>query len=201
MQEQLTLHQVEGEVVQSPAEHVGANLIVESLKGGVGIVVAASLPAQDGNALEDNPSKDSHRRRPPDDGVTEEVNLRVGLTPEVDTSAEDGPGLGAGIPGVGVGEAGVGLPHDLLQLPELSKEARAAVVDLFDVVTELRVLVVLDVPETVGERAAAGTSHLLLLRGPVRELHLVGEENAASHDVDETELGLDGSQTLLGNAG
>lgn len=74
-----------------------------------------------------------------------------------------------------VDEASVGGPHDTLELPELAKEARVAVVDLFSVFLELGVLVALNVPDAVGESAALGAGDFLLFETPVRQLDLVGE--------------------------
>lgn len=107
--------------------------------------------------------------------------------------------LGTGIPSVGVSEAGVCPPHDAVKLPDLAEEARLTVVGLLSVGTKLGTGVVLDVPQAVGKRAAASASNFLLLGRPLRELDLVGEEHAASHNVDKTELGFDDTQTLLGN--
>lgn len=200
VKEKLTLHEEEREVVEGPTENGSTDLIIESLEGGVGVVVTASLPSENSENLEESPDSDSNGGRPPDDRVAKEVNLGVVLAPEVDTSAEDRPGIRARVPSMRLGETGVGSPHDLLQLPELAQEARAAVVDLFDVVAELGVLIVLDVPDRVGKSTATGASDLLLFRSPVGKLDLVGEENTASHDVNKTELGLDGSETLLGES-
>lgn len=97
-----------------------------------------------------------------------------------------------------ISQASVRPPHDLVELPEFTKEARVGVVDLFDVIAEKRVLVVLDIPDAVGHAASAGASNLLLLGSPLRELDLVREQSTASHDVDQSELGLDGSEAFLG---
>ncbi|KAI6763636.1 hypothetical protein HG531_013024 [Fusarium graminearum] len=91
---------VEREVVQRPAKNRSTDFIVETLEGSVGVVVATALPAKNSNSLEDNPDGNSDARRPPDDGVTKEVDLGVLATPEVDTTAEDGPGLRARIPSI-----------------------------------------------------------------------------------------------------
>lgn len=199
VQEQLTIHEVEWEVVESPAQNRGADLVVESLERGVGVIVAAALPAESRNALEENVDNDSESRAPPHDGVAHQVDLAVILAPEVDTALEEGPRVGTRIPGMRLDQAGVGLPHNLLKLPELAKEARVTVVHLLDIVAgELRVLVVLDIPQAVGKGTSLRASDLLLLRGPLRELHLVREEYTASHDVNQSELGLDSAETLLG---
>jgi hypothetical protein len=101
---------------------------------------------------------------------------------------------------MGVSEASVGPPHDLVKLPELAKEARSSVVDLLNIALQLGVSVALDVPQAVGESTAASASHLLLLGSPIGELNLVREENTASHDVNEAELGLNGSEAGLGES-
>lgn len=199
MEEELTLHQVEGKVVQGPAKNIGTDLVVETLESGMAVIVAVTLPSENRNALEQHPDSNGHGGGPPDDRVANEVDLGVVLAPEVDTAAEDGPRLRARVPSVGVGQASVGGPHDLVEFPELAKEARLTVVDLLNAVHKLRVLVVLDIPQAVGKGAATSTGDLLLLGSPVRELDLVGEEDTASHDVDKAELGLNDADTLLGD--
>lgn len=62
VEEELTLHEVEGEVVESPAQDGGADLVVEALEGGARVVVAAALPADNGHSLEDSPSDDGSGR-------------------------------------------------------------------------------------------------------------------------------------------
>lgn len=92
--------------------------------------------------------KDCSGAEPPDDRVTEQVDLAVVLYPEVlenyklkhvqtkmriyahDATAKTGPCIGTRVVCVAVSEAGVGGPHDLLQLPELREEAGQLVVDL-----------------------------------------------------------------------
>jgi hypothetical protein len=59
VQEELTLHEEEGEVVEGPAEDGHADLVVETLKDGVAVVVAATLPPQDGERFEDSVEGDS----------------------------------------------------------------------------------------------------------------------------------------------
>lgn len=120
------------------------------------------------------------------------------LTPEVDTAKESGPRWGAGIPVVRFDQVGVGSPHHLLQLPELTQEAGVTVVDLLGIFGHHRVSIGLNIPNTIGESAAAGASNFLLLISPVRELDLVGEENTASHNVNKLELRLDGADSRLG---
>lgn len=59
VEEELALHQVEGEVVQSPAKNGDANLIVKALEGdAVRVVVAAALPAYNGDTFEHDPYSD-----------------------------------------------------------------------------------------------------------------------------------------------
>jgi hypothetical protein len=198
VQEKLTLHEEEGEVVESPAQDRHTDLVVETLEDGVAVVIAAALPPQDRESLEDSVEGDSGGRRPPDKRVTDKVDLAVVAAPEVDTTAENWPRLGTRVPRVRVDEASVGGPHDALEFPEFAEEARVAVVDLLSVFLELRVLVALDVPDAVGESATLGASDFLLFETPVRQLDLVGKQHTASHQVDELELGLDSAKTLLG---
>ncbi len=120
------------------------------------------------------------------------------LTPEVNSTTEDRPRLWARIPGMRVQESSIRSPHHLLQLPELAQEAGLIIVDLLDIWTnELCVLVLLNVPDRVWTGTLLGTSNFLLLRCPFWEFDLVGEQRAAGHGVDESELGLDGPQVVL----
>ena len=94
-------------------------------------------------------------------------------------------------------EASVGFPHDLLQLPKFAKETRVAVVDALVSILGQRMHVTFDVPNAVGKSTPSSTCDLLLLETPLGKLDLVREENAASHDMHKSELGLDGSKALL----
>ena len=102
VQEQLALHQEEWEVVECPSKNKSTDLVVETLEWHVVEVLVSTLPSQESNTLEDGEDGDSNGGRPPDDRVADEVDLAVLLTPEVDTTAENWPGLWARIPGVGV---------------------------------------------------------------------------------------------------
>lgn len=55
----------------------------------------------------------------------------------------------------------------------------------------------LDIPETVGQCTTGRASDLLLTPAPFGKLDLVREENAARHDMDKTEFGVDSPQSLL----
>ena len=184
--------------MERPTQDRHADLVVETLEDGVAVVVAVALPYQDRESLEDGVQGDGCGGRPPNKRVANKVDLAVVAAPEVDTTAENWPRLRARVPRVRVDKTSVGSPHDALQLPELAKEARVAVVDLLGVFLELRVLVALDVPDTVGKSAALGASDFLLFETPVRQLDLVREQHTASHEVDELELGLDSAKTFLG---
>lgn len=200
MQEELTLHKVEGEIMKSPSEDRGSDFVIKAFEDGIGVIIAAALPAENSNALEKDVDNNSSSSAPPNDGVAHQVNLAMLPAPEVDTTAEDRPSLGARIPGMRLNKAGIRLPHDLLKLPELAEEARVAIVDLLGVSSKLRMVVELDIPKTVGKGAALGACDFLLLRGPSRKFNLVGEKNTARHDVHQLELGVDGTKTFLSNA-
>jgi hypothetical protein len=62
VQEQLALHEEEGEVVECPTKHGNANLVVEALENGVTVVVAAALPSQDRESLEYKVQSDGSSR-------------------------------------------------------------------------------------------------------------------------------------------
>ena len=198
VQEELTLHEEEGEVVESPTQDRHADLVVETLENGVAVVVAATLPSQDRESLEDCIEGNRCGRRPPDKRIADEVDLAVVAAPKVDTTAKNWPRLGTRVPRVRVNKTSVGGPHNTLELPELAEEARVAVIDLLSVFLELGVLVALNVPDTVGESAALGASNFLLFETPVRQLDLVREQHTAGHQVNELELGLNSAKTLLG---
>lgn len=86
-----------------------------------------------------------------------------------------------------------------MKLDKLAKKARVAVVHLFRLFIKLRVLVVFDIPQAVGQAPASRTGHLLLLRCPIRQLDLVREQDAPGHDVYQTKFGLNSPQTLFGD--
>src|SRR3569833_2163184 len=197
VEEQLALHEVEGEEVESPAQHRGADLVVEPLEERVGVVLAAALPPQHGEALEDDVDGDGAGGGPPDERVAHQVDLAMVLAPEVDAAQEERPRARARVPGVRLDEAGVGLPHDLLELDELAEEARVAVVDHLGVGAERVVLVRLDVPHAVWQGAAPSAGHLQQHQNPHKQQHQEREEDAARHDVDQAELALDGPHALL----
>lgn len=199
MKEKLTSHEEEGEVVESPAQNRSPQLIVKSLDKRTGIVIAASLPSQNGNDLEQSPKDNSNGRGPPNHRIADEVDLGVVLAPEVDSTSQDRPCLGTRIPCVRFGQASIRCPHDSVKLEELAQETRVTVVDLFGGIAELRMLVVLNVPQAVGHTAATSTSDLLLLRGPLRELDFVREQHTARHDVNKAEFSLNRSQSFLGD--
>lgn len=91
VEEELSLHQKEGEVVEEPSENRSANLVVEALECDIVVVSAAPLPAKDSDGLEGKIKTNGCSRAPPDQGVANEVDLSVVLAPEVDTTAEDRP--------------------------------------------------------------------------------------------------------------
>ena len=163
VQEKLTLHEVEWEVVECPPKHRGPNLVVKSLENRVVIVLESPLPSQDSKTLERNKYANRQGRAPPDNRVANKVDLTMVFAPEVDATLEDGPGRRSGVPRVRLDEAGVGAPHNLLQLPEFPEETGISVVYFFCGLAEKRVLVLLDVPHAVGEGSTFGACDFLLL--------------------------------------
>ena len=87
VEEQLTLHEIERKVVECPSENHSTNLIVKSFENGVTVVLETTLPSEDREAFEDNKDYNGQGRAPPDDRVTDEIDLAVVLTPEVDTTS------------------------------------------------------------------------------------------------------------------
>lgn len=198
VQEELALHQVEWEVMECPSKNHSTDLVIETLEDRVVIILEASLPSQNCKALEDSEDCDGKGRAPPDDRVANEVDLTVVLAPEVDTTLKNRPRWRAGVPSVRFDETSICLPHNLLQFPEFTEEAGVSVIDLLGVLTKLRVLILLNVPNTVGEGSALCAGNFLLFGSPVGKLNLVGEQDTASHHVYKSELGLNSSETLLG---
>lgn len=92
MEEKLAGHEVEWEVVKSPAEKSLANLVIKALEVDIVVVLEAALPSKNGNTLEEDPDDNCSGRSPPDDWVANEVNVAVVSAPEVDTTGQDGPG-------------------------------------------------------------------------------------------------------------
>lgn len=58
MQEELTRHQIEWEVMECPSENGLAQFIIEALEIDVFVIAAAALPTDDGDALEENVEED-----------------------------------------------------------------------------------------------------------------------------------------------
>lgn len=197
VQEKLSLHQVEREVMERPPKNRHTDLEVEAPEVGHGVVFIATLPAENCERLESEVDGNGSGRGPPNYRIADEVDLTIIFTPKVDSTLQDRPARGTGVPSVRFDETGISAPHDLVQFPELAKEAGVAVVDPLDIAAELGVLVLLDVPNTVGERSALRAGYLLLFVTPVRKLDLVGKEEAAGHGVDELELCLDSAESLL----
>lgn len=197
MQEKLSLHQVEREVMERPPKNRHADLEVETPKVGHRVVFVATLPAEHCERFEGEIDGNGSGRGPPNYRVADEVDLAVVFAPKVDSTLQDRPAGGTRVPGVRFDEASICTPHDLVQFPELAEEAGVTVVDSLGILAELGVLVLLDIPNTVGEGSAFCAGDFLLLITPVWELDLVGEEEAAGHSVDEFELGLDSAEPLL----
>jgi len=91
VQEELSLHEEEREIVERPSKYSRTDLVVEAPEGDVVVVTAGSLPSQDGESLEHDIEGDCSSRAQPDQRVTNEVDLEVVLAPEVDTTAKDWP--------------------------------------------------------------------------------------------------------------
>lgn len=77
--------------MECPTQNSLTDLVVESFEVDVSIVVAASLPTENGNALEYAIGQDGQCRRPPNGRVSKKVNLSMVFAPEVDTTSQDWP--------------------------------------------------------------------------------------------------------------
>lgn len=91
VQEELSLHEEERKPVESPAKDAGADLVVESLEGHVVVVLVSTLPSQNSQCLESQVHNNRDGRGPPDQRITDQVDLTVVLAPEVDTATKDWP--------------------------------------------------------------------------------------------------------------
>lgn len=58
--------------------------------------------------------------------------------------------------------------------------------------------IVFNVPNTIWESSALGTSDFLLFKTPIRKLDFVRKQYAPSHYMDKLEFGLNSSKTFLG---
>lgn len=133
MQEELTGHEIKGEVVEGPPENSRTQLVIKAFEGHMLIIIAAALPSQSGNSLEQDVNGDCGRRRPPYQGISEKVDLTMVTAPEIDTTTEDRPRWRSRIPCVRLNQTRVGGPHHLLQFEKLTQEARIAVIDFLRV--------------------------------------------------------------------
>lgn len=197
MQEKLSLHQVKREIMKRPPKNRHTDLKVEAPEVGHGVVSIATLPAEYCERLKGEVDGNGSGRGPPNYRVADEVDLTIIFTPKVDSTLQDRPARGTRVPSVRFDETGIGAPHDLIQFPELAKEARITVVDPLNIIAELGVFILFDVPNTVGERSALRAGDFLLFVTPFGKLDLVGKEEAAGHCVNELELGLDSAEPLL----
>jgi hypothetical protein len=161
------------------------------------MVLEPTLPSENRQTLDSNVQGNGSSGRPPNDWVTNKVDLTMVLTPEIDATAQDRPRSRAGIPRVRLNEASVCFPHYLLKLPEFAKETRSPIVDFLGIFANHWVLVGLDIPDAVWKCTSFGAGHFLLFETPFGKLDLVREKNAACHRVYKLELGLNGPQIIL----
>jgi hypothetical protein len=123
-------------------------------------ILVASLVAKDEKTSNDDVRKYGDGRKPPNERISNEVNLTMILNPavtkptvsnskhvssvkrmgmkrktnaQVDPSSKRRPRMRARVVGVSIGQTGVRLPHDALELEELGEESRSTVVDLLRV--------------------------------------------------------------------
>lgn len=75
VQEQLTCHKIEWEVVESPSQNTHTNFVVETFESDIGVVTVATLPSKDREALDNGVNSDQYSRAPPDHWVTDQVDL------------------------------------------------------------------------------------------------------------------------------
>ena len=75
VQEQLTCHQEEGEVVESPAKEAHTNFVVEALESDVVVITVAALPSKNSEPLDCDVEPDKRSGAPPDYWVSNEIDL------------------------------------------------------------------------------------------------------------------------------
>lgn len=69
MQEQLTRHQEEGEVMEGPSENAHTHFVIEALEGDIIVITEAALPSNDGKTFDRDVKYNDCGSAPPDDGV------------------------------------------------------------------------------------------------------------------------------------
>jgi hypothetical protein len=65
MQEQLTGHQVEGEVVERPPQDAHTDFVVETLESDVAVIAVTTLPSENGNGLNSKVEANERGGTPP----------------------------------------------------------------------------------------------------------------------------------------
>lgn len=196
------LHQKKRKVMKRPPQHAHAHFIIEPLKHNMPIIPTTPLPPQHRQPLERHIGHHRGRGAPPDQGISNQINLSMILPPEINPPTQYGPRSGARVPRVTLHQPGIRRPHDTLQFPELREEAEAGVVHFLRLpFAELRVRVPLHVPHAVGQRRAARARDFLLFEAPFGKFDFVREEDAAGHEVHKFEFRLDGADASAGEGG
>lgn len=126
MQEKLSSHEVEWEVMGGPGQPEEASRVVESRASAV---IQGINAAAEGDLIgQDNTGVDGQQTagKPPADRVAEEVDLLASLvlSPEADTSEQEGPLVRVARVGVAAGQLAVVVEHGSLQLKPLLQEGQ-----------------------------------------------------------------------------
>ena len=77
--------------MQGPAKNRSTDFVVETSERQIGMVVATPLPTKNSQSLDENVETNSRSRCPPNNGITNEIDLTMVFAPKVDATAKDGP--------------------------------------------------------------------------------------------------------------
>ena len=89
-----------------------------------------SLDPQDQQSFREQIEEDSGGGEPPDERVSDEIDLSMILSPKVHPTLQDRPRARPRAVRVVLDQGFIGLPHDRLEFPELSPEAWPMVINL-----------------------------------------------------------------------
>ena len=189
VEEQLTAHEIEREVMQCPTHDEETSHLVVFDDGGMVEILVSTLLTEDEEDADDKVRGNACSAHPPGERISDEIDVSVLLDPKVDTATESRPVPWARVICMAAGESSIRPPHDLLEFPPFTEESRELVVDLWrvgrncglsarenlNVIIDLteRVGVSLDEPKTVHADGILVTRNFLLLESPVGKFDLV----------------------------
>lgn len=127
MNEELTAHQEERNIMNSPNEEEESCVVPETVADGIRNWVHSTAPRQEIGTEDTNVDGEGNGAGPPADDVTNEVDLllRVIVSPEADTSEEEWPvdgGTGVRMRG---SQTSIMLQHEELKFSKFAEEVHA----------------------------------------------------------------------------